>query len=145
MVDFLHQMRVEGEAAAPELGAGRGLDERVVEDHAGEDRTDREHAQWHQHRPWALMRMVAGRALGLVLRPGNLRMRVIARMLLRRVVLVMPGPMRVVDGMLDMLGRGPAGLAEEGEEDEPPGIEAVKQRGEQADRESKAAGAGPAI
>jgi hypothetical protein len=89
--------------------------------------------------------MVAGRALGLVLRPGNLRMRVIARMLLRRVVLVMPGPMRVVDGMLDMLGRGPAGLAEEGEEDEPPGIEAGQQRREQADRESEAAGAGSAI
>src|SRR3546814_21133841 len=42
-----------------------------------------------------------------------------------------------VEGVLDMLRRGPARLAEDGEEDEPPAVEAGEQGREHADEEGE--------
>src|SRR3546814_8636115 len=49
-----------------------------------------------------------------------------------------------VEGVLDMLRRGPARLAAEGEEDEPPAVEAGEQRREHADEEGEATDRGAA-
>src|SRR5687768_12751246 len=52
--------------------------------------------------------------------------------------------MAVVQSVLDMLGLGPARLAVEGQEDQPPGIETGQQSGEDADREGEPADRGAA-
>src|SRR3546814_456932 len=62
--------------------------------------------------------------------PGRLIVRVIVRV--------------AVEGVLDMLRRGPARLAEEGEEDEPPAVEAGEQGREHADEEGEATDRGAA-
>src|SRR5205809_1229633 len=48
--------------------------------------------------------------------------------------------MIAVERVLDMLGRGPARRAEEGEEDQPPRIEARQKRRERADEEGDVPG-----
>ena len=90
-----------------------GADEDAVEELPGEDRAQRQQAERHQHRPRAFVRMIAA---------GARRRRA------RRASCALSWPMLCVRDrrgspwtrVLDMLGRGPARLAEEGQEDQPP-------------------------
>src|SRR3712207_6862272 len=54
--DRMGKVRVEGDAGAPEMRALLGLDEGAVEKDPGEDRSERQHAQRHEHRPGAFVR-----------------------------------------------------------------------------------------
>ncbi len=130
-------MLVEGDAAAPKSLARFGGDEDAVESHARQHRADRQQCQRRQHRPRALVRMIAAGA-------GMHRMRVmgvgiVAGVFGRRIVVMRAVAVGVVDRMLDMLGGGPARLAPEGQEHQPPRIEAGQQRREHGDGEAEAA------
>ena len=81
------------------------------------------------------MRVISAGACGPQLTVLHVRVDVIARMLLRRVIVRVVG----VERVLDVLGRGPARLAPEGQEHQPPAVEARQQRREDADREGDAA------
>src|SRR3546814_18507111 len=84
-----------------------------------EDRAEREEGKRYQHRPRALVRMIATGAGRDVARARIADVRLLAGRLIVRVIVRV-----AVEGVLDMLRRGPARLAEEGEEDEPPADEA---------------------
>jgi hypothetical protein len=112
-------MRVEEHAAAPEFDALMRIYEGPVEGEAGEDRADREHAERHQHRPGAFVRLIAAGAFGDGRGARLVRAGVVARMLVfgMRIglMLVLAPVMRVVKRVLDMPGSGPARRSEEGE------------------------------
>ena len=69
--------------------------------------------------------MIARRAIAMI--GMAMAMRVVGMMML------------VMHCMLDMFGSGPARLAEEGQEDKPPAVEAGQQRGEAAQHEGQRA------
>ena len=108
-----------------------GLDEGAVEQLARGNRAQRQQRQRDQDRPRAFVRMIArGAFLDLHVMVGRAVMvgGDFARVL-----------MHMMDGVLDMLAARPAGLAEEGQEDQPPAVEAGQQRGEGADEEGDVA------
>src|SRR5262249_8402019 len=115
-----HQVLVPGDRAVPEAFV---FEEWVAEDETGEDRTERKQAERHEHRPRALVRVIARRAVAMRVVVRMMRV-IVARVLLFRSLVVS------VDRMLDVLALGPARLAEEGQENETPRVEARQQRGE---------------
>src|SRR3546814_15148375 len=96
-----------------------------------EDRAEREEGKRYQHRPRALVRMIATGAGRDVARARIADVRLLAGRLIVRVIVRV-----AVEGALDMLRRGPERLAAAGEEDEPPAVYAREPRPEPADEKS---------
>ena len=126
----VHEVCAESEAAAPEAGPFFGTNEALMPHPASQQRASAEHEQRDQHGDRAFVRVIAS---------GAIIMGVIMRM-----VIVMAMTMIAVRGVLDMLGCSPARLAEEGEEHQPPRIEAGERRHQCPDKERKGAVAGAA-
>jgi hypothetical protein len=144
VVDFLHQMRVEEKAAAPEmrsfLGAMNGWWKAMPANTAPSESTRKR----HQHRPRAFVRMIAAVPVGTwcaCASSGRVSWPAWSSgcgswLVIMRAAMIV----RIVQRVLDMLGGRPARLAEEGQEHEPPAVEAGQQGREEADREGEAAG-----
>ena len=63
-MDFVREMLAEGDAAAPEMLAPLSPDEIFMEHESGRNRADRQQGERHQHRPRAIVRVIAARARG---------------------------------------------------------------------------------
>src|SRR3954447_17503829 len=133
MLGGLSKLLAECDRAAPELGPSLGIYEDRMEQLAGEGSADREQANRNEDGERAFVRMIAAAAGGDVVRA----VRAVAMFVVGRVMVA-------VERVLDMLRRGPARLAEEGQEDQAPRVEAGQQRGEGAGPESDRPGHRPA-
>src|SRR4029079_13962355 len=103
-------------------------DEDWVEDLAGKHRTNREKHDGDEDRQRAFVRVVTAASA-----------RNMVRVVTAVAMLLGGGFMDVLKLMLDVLGRGPARLTEEGQEDEAPAVEAGQQGGERAGPEGDGA------
>jgi len=119
-MNFVHQMLVKGETSGPENGPLGRFNKLVVEQEAGKYRTGCQHAQRNQHGQRAFVRMIAAGRIGT----GLFR--------------------RLVDAVLNMFGLDPARRAPEGQEHQPPAVEAGQQCSEHTDGKGKLADLGAA-
>jgi hypothetical protein len=118
-------------------------DEDLVEGEAREQRAHRQHGERHEHHPGTLVRRVVPVVAVLVVRVvGGLGVAAALVVLHALVVVVRDVDRRAVVGRRV---RAPAGLALEGEEVEPPGVERGHEGGEHHAQEREGvAGAGEA-
>jgi hypothetical protein len=91
-VHLVDQVLAEGDAALPEV-PGALADERMMENVAREHRAQREHAERHQHRQRAFVRVIAGSAV-VMLGVAMIAMTVVV----------------IMDSVLDMLRLAQRGL-----------------------------------
>src|SRR5438270_3687898 len=124
MLGCFGQLTAEGDGAAPEGRRPGCIDEDAVPDLPREQGAEREQTDRHENGQRAFVRVVSAAADGHAMRI----VRAVAVLLVRTLVFAM-------ERVLDMLRRGPARLAEEGQENETPGIETGQQRRERTDPE----------